>query len=184
MEELPYRARFPESSTERVALDDVSEIVLANVCVCMCAQYTLVAQGAQTTAEIEKTYATWQSRSRKELRRKEKGLRKREGESRPRSSRQGVATSFGVPQDATPTPLFLLSLFFTLSSLGRHVHNASALITLYMHNKDKNLGEGNADACVVCQIALYTVLQMMRRRWWRAKSRRALHLFSRVPSHE
>lgn len=56
-EVVPYRARFPESPGERVALDDVSEMALAGGYVRVCVQAT------QTTAGIEETHTEWQSRA-------------------------------------------------------------------------------------------------------------------------
>lgn len=45
-----------------------------------------------------------------------------------------------------PSPCLFFAFSFTLLSLGRRVHNAAALITPYMHNKDKKLGVSNSDA--------------------------------------
>lgn len=45
-----------------------------------------------------------------------------------------------------PSPCLFFAFSFTLPSLGRRVHNATALITPHMHNKDKKLGVSNSDA--------------------------------------
>lgn len=99
----------------------------------------------------------------------------KEGESRPVASKsrfiwlQAVSFFFPFPLPSLFSPDACIMQLALLA--GR------VLITPYMHNKEKARADGRMpDTCVVCQIALYTALQMIGRSWPRAKFWRPLYL--------
>lgn len=140
------------------------------MCVCVCSMYSRRTNGANYRGNRENSHGMAIAEPRGTSERGKRAAEKRAKEkAREREGEESSATEvestrcrdfiwcsagrnprrlFSSPPRPffLPSPCLFFALSFTLPSRGRRVHNAAALITPYMHNKDKKLGVSNSDA--------------------------------------